>query len=435
MIPEGSPGQVRAGAQELAMLARDMDELGQQLRLLVRAELDGVEGWQGAAAQAYSSHAESRLQVLKLAEQALDSDAGALEEYTARLERAQETYRQGHVEARAAGLAFLGDVVNPASLLPPDPQKLRAAAEFSRELAAAEAAGLWASSELSAALEAQEQLAQKAEWLLGDRSGLSPLGFVHDLFGAPAKYLWEMGTGMDALAGAVLMAALGDPIGLEQLEREGQSSLRYAEAHPAAALKTLLGADEIQDAFDDGHPGQAAGLLGTSLAMTLNPDSEETRGLKAVQEEERLAAEQQLAEQRIARLHAELGEVPRGTELPQLPNADRAIIDPRKFSDYSMNPLNTQNEGKWEAFATLGYDIQSADGRSAAGTSLGEQVRSSLASAPAVADEKTKFGPRCIVNIEIVGPNGRHATLVTVWQYDSGADAPRLITTWAAVHG
>jgi hypothetical protein len=35
---------------------------------------------------------------------------------------------------------------------------------------------------------------------------------------------------------------------------------------------------------------------------------------------------------------------------------------------------------------------------------------------------------------EISGPNGRRGTLLTIWQYDSGSDAPRLITDWLATH-
>ena len=42
-----------------------------------------------------------------------------------------------------------------------------------------------------------------------------------------------------------------------------------------------------------------------------------------------------------------------------LPMAENAQIDPRKFEEYSMNPNNPANQGKWMAFAALGYDVES----------------------------------------------------------------------------
>jgi hypothetical protein len=38
------------------------------------------------------------------------------------------------------------------------------------------------------------------------------------------------------------------------------------------------------------------------------------------------------------------------------------------------------------------------------------------------------------VKVQIVGPNGKHGTLVTQWQIDNGASNPRLITNWLETH-
>lgn len=74
-----------------------------------------------------------------------------------------------------------------------------------------------------------------------------------------------------------------------------------------------------------------------------------------------------------------------------LPNAEDAEIDIRKFEQYSMDPNNPRNKGKWTAFAAIGYDVQSL--------------------------------------------NGRHAGAqdVTVWQIDNNIEVPRLITNWLKV--
>jgi hypothetical protein len=42
-----------------------------------------------------------------------------------------------------------------------------------------------------------------------------------------------------------------------------------------------------------------------------------------------------------------------------LPEAQNAEIDPKKFDEYSMNPDNLQNGGKWKAFEQIGYENQS----------------------------------------------------------------------------
>jgi hypothetical protein len=432
--PAGSPGQVRAGAQELAGLARDMIDLGQQLRVLVSAQVEGAGGWQGVAAKAFAGHSEKRRQVFELAGEALAESARVLEEYATRLERAQATCRQAEEQARGSGLAIVGDGVDAASLLPPDPHKLVAAADVTRQLAEAQAGGLWASAELASALQPPEQLAQKAAWLLGDRSGLTPGGFLRDFVGAPVTFFWEMGVSTDQVAGALLMAGLGDSSAVRKLGHEAEAALGYAEQHPSEAIQALLGTDQIQEAFREDHPGQALGLIGANLAMTLDPETGETRALKALQEEERVAREQQLADGRLAKFHAELVAMTPGTMLQALPGADRAHVDPRKFADYSMNPTHPQNRGKSTAFTALGYDVESAHGRLTASEDVVRQICSSLADAPAVVDQQTKFGPRYRVQTEIIGPNGRHATLVTMWQIDNGTDAPRLITTWMRVH-
>ena len=49
-----------------------------------------------------------------------------------------------------------------------------------------------------------------------------------------------------------------------------------------------------------------------------------------------------------------------------LPSVQDAMIDPQKFEEYSMNPNNLTNQGKWMAFAALGYDVKSASSRNAA---------------------------------------------------------------------
>lgn len=116
-----------------------------------------------------------------------------------------------------------------------------------------------------------------------------------------------------------------------------------------------------------------------------------------------------------------------------LPRAQDAEIDPRKFAEYSMNPNNPKNKGKWMAFAAIGYDMESSQSRSAAAQDVINQLRQSLSNAPATEDQSSVFGVRFQVMVQIKGPNGGEGTLVTKWQIDNSRDIPRLITNWLKV--
>ncbi|MBD2021648.1 hypothetical protein H6F43_15820 [Leptolyngbya sp. FACHB-36] len=117
-----------------------------------------------------------------------------------------------------------------------------------------------------------------------------------------------------------------------------------------------------------------------------------------------------------------------------LPNAQAVEIDLRKFEDYSMNPGNPGNQGKWVTFAAVGYDVQNPQNRIAAAQDVVTQLRQQLSKTPATQGQSNRYGPRFEVRVVIRGANGREGTLVTIWQLDRGTEIPRLITNWLEVH-
>ncbi|CCI21064.1 MAG: hypothetical protein IM486_00250 [Microcystis sp. M114S2] len=117
-----------------------------------------------------------------------------------------------------------------------------------------------------------------------------------------------------------------------------------------------------------------------------------------------------------------------------LPMAKQAEIDPRKFTEYSMNPFNTNNQGKWQAFMILGYNIESSQGRQIAAQSIINQIRLHLENNPATLDEPSEYGIRFTVTIPIIGINYLQGTLVTKWQIDKNKQIPRLITNWLKIN-
>lgn len=61
-----------------------------------------------------------------------------------------------------------------------------------------------------------------------------------------------------------------------------------------------------------------------------------------------------------------------------LPKVQEAEIDARKFEQYSLNPENPNNQGKWMAFVAIGYDVNSPQGRQIATEDIIEQLRTKL---------------------------------------------------------
>lgn len=129
-----------------------------------------------------------------------------------------------------------------------------------------------------------------------------------------------------------------------------------------------------------------------------------------------------------------VGDSPVGDHAPHagdaLVNAGEAVIDPRKFEAYSMDPSNVNNGGKWQAWQQIGYDVDSEVGRQSAASDVVTQIQSQLGSTPAEALPATKWGDRFQVNVPISGPSG-DGTLVTVWQVEDGV--PRMITNFLKV--
>jgi filamentous hemagglutinin len=128
-------------------------------------------------------------------------------------------------------------------------------------------------------------------------------------------------------------------------------------------------------------------------------------------------------------------------ELPNardvLPNLERAEIDERKFSEYSMNPGHPDNNGKADGWRALGYDVDNSQARREAARELRDLIlEESLANGKVAEVRDDSYGLRPRVISGITGPNGKNATLVTCWLIEdrSGTAIPRLITTWVRPH-
>ncbi|MFZ1427888.1 MAG: DUF6883 domain-containing protein [Geminicoccaceae bacterium] len=109
--------------------------------------------------------------------------------------------------------------------------------------------------------------------------------------------------------------------------------------------------------------------------------------------------------------------------MPALRNADRAVIDPRKLTDYVLDPNSPQGRHKARVFKrALGYDRSNHLG-------LLASIRKGILTQEAWMIGTTAHGELWQVDLPIIGPGGA-ASVRTGWTPEEGSDVPRLTTAY-----
>lgn len=105
----------------------------------------------------------------------------------------------------------------------------------------------------------------------------------------------------------------------------------------------------------------------------------------------------------------------------KLPNADNALIEQAKLVDYLLNTQHRRGASKAHVLHSFGYNP-------AQWQQLADDLRQYHCTADVTATRETPYGMRYEIRAILVTPSGRHITLRSVWQIDSGSSAPRLLT-------
>lgn len=105
-----------------------------------------------------------------------------------------------------------------------------------------------------------------------------------------------------------------------------------------------------------------------------------------------------------------------------IPNVESAIINPKKLTEYALNPNHPVGGNKAKVFeSALGYNQSNAD-------DLMRQIYKKLPSSEAVLGKLDEYGQRYTVDIPITGPNGNTVNVRTGWIIKTGSDIPELTT-------
>lgn len=104
----------------------------------------------------------------------------------------------------------------------------------------------------------------------------------------------------------------------------------------------------------------------------------------------------------------------------KLPKYENSVIPRAKFTEYALNPAKDPNKAKAFEMA-LGYTTQNAD-------HLIEQIRSNLPLYQAIEKGDRGYGMTYEVIMDITGPNGKTAKVLTAWIDDRSKGEMRLTT-------
>jgi RHS repeat-associated protein len=104
----------------------------------------------------------------------------------------------------------------------------------------------------------------------------------------------------------------------------------------------------------------------------------------------------------------------------RLVGANRAVIDPRKLTDYALNPSHPVGGNKAVVFERLGFTRANAE-------DLMSQLRTGVMENVPVPGKVDQFGARFTVDIPVVGPRAS-GVVRTGWIYKAGSSTPELTT-------
>ena len=106
-----------------------------------------------------------------------------------------------------------------------------------------------------------------------------------------------------------------------------------------------------------------------------------------------------------------------------LPNAQLAIIDERKITEYLLATSHSAGGAKPEFFARFGFT-------SATWQRLRDALLDHAGSARLVTAVETQFGKKYILEGPLIAADGRKPRVRTVWFITAGEVAPKFVTAY-----
>ena len=106
----------------------------------------------------------------------------------------------------------------------------------------------------------------------------------------------------------------------------------------------------------------------------------------------------------------------------KMPNRESADVPIEKITDYLLSPTHPRGALKARWFNALGYRIEKPN-------ELAESLLS-LSSADVMETQKTDYGTKYVIVGDLIGPDGRTASVHSIWILPIGGSVPRLVTAY-----
>lgn len=106
-----------------------------------------------------------------------------------------------------------------------------------------------------------------------------------------------------------------------------------------------------------------------------------------------------------------------------IPNADRAIVAIEKLTAYLLNPSHRRGAAKSRLLVSLGY-------RADAPHVLESDLRTQHLALDPSRISQNPYGLAYEIDGPITTPSGKTVRFCSIWQIDTGSDAPRFITMY-----
>ena len=107
----------------------------------------------------------------------------------------------------------------------------------------------------------------------------------------------------------------------------------------------------------------------------------------------------------------------------KLPNADKAIVERGKIADYLLDSAHPDNSGKAEFFERFGF-------RRSEWKILADAFMALARKAEVAQSMKSPHGQKYVIVGRIESPNGKTASVRTIWIVDKGLNIARLVTAY-----
>ena len=110
----------------------------------------------------------------------------------------------------------------------------------------------------------------------------------------------------------------------------------------------------------------------------------------------------------------------------QIPNSDRALIDPVKLHGYLLSRSHPVGRFKAPFSHALGYSSENW-------RQLEVDLRTQHLSRDVTLEDHTPYGQKYSIRATLVGPSGSSADVVSVWIVRTSEEPPRFVTAYPEV--